>query len=131
MKQRVKKQNNRTKAVFGVDDALMIAGIVASLASAGVGVGTSIADAKRQRELADKQQRQATLAQNQENAMNAQINQQQALNYDVNNEIETLKTSSLKTLDNQESQFRCGGKKRMKKAGGTVTSNYNKLGLYI
>ena len=96
MKQRVKKQNNRIKAAFGIDDILILMGM---LATAGATIGSSIDNAKRQRELADKQQRQATLAQNQENAMNAQINQQQALNYDVNNEIETLKTSSLKNLN--------------------------------
>lgn len=133
MKQRVKQSNERKKALFGIDDMLLIG--IGSLLAAGIGAGASIHNANQQakltKELNEKQQRQATLAQNQENAINAQLNQQQALNYDKNNEIETMKTSSLKTLDAQQSQFRCGGKRRMKKTGGTVTTNLNKLNRYI
>lgn len=129
MKQRIKKQNNRQQGLLGT------AILIGSLLSAAIGAGTQIWAANKQaktlREENEKQQRQATLSQNQENAINAQLNQQQALNYDKNNEIETMKTSSLKTLDSQQSQFKCGGKRRMKRNGGTVTTNLNKLNLYI
>lgn len=114
MKQRVKQSNERKKALFGIDDMLLIG--IGSLLAAGIGAGASIHNANQQakltKELNEKQQRQATLAQNQENAINAQLNQQQALNYDKNNEIETMKTSSLKTLDAQQSQFKDGGETR-------------------
>lgn len=115
MKRRIKQNNERKKALFGIDDVLLIG--IGSLLAAGIGAGASIHNANQQakltKELNEKQQRQATLAQNQENAINAQLNQQQALNYDKNNEIETIKTSSLKTLDSQQSQFRNGGTKHI------------------
>jgi len=42
-----------------------------------------------------------------------------------------MKTNSLKTIDSQTTDFRCGGKRRMKRNGGNVTSNLSKLSLYI
>lgn len=134
MKQRVKQTNERKKALFGIDDMLLIG--IGSLLAAGIGAGTSIHNANKQakltKELNEQQQKANTIAQNQENAMNAQLNQQQAINYNKNNEIETLKTNTLKTIDQQESQFKCGGKKRIKRnAGGNVTTDINKLNLYI
>lgn len=125
MKQRVKR-NNRKKAIFGIDD-LILGGIIAAVgavASAGI---SSASAAHRQRE----QNRLALLNSNNENAAIAQTNEQQAINYDQNNELETMKTSKLSTIDSQSGGFKCGGKRRMKRAGGNVTSNISKLGLYI
>lgn len=132
MKQRIKK-DNRPKALFGA---------LATIGGALIGAATNIITAKKQAKLQEeqmqkeyeeqqRQQRQNILSQNLQNAINAQTNQQQALNYGIDDSIENSKLNTIKTLDVQQSQFRCGGKKRMKRNGGTVTTNLNKLNLYI
>ncbi len=125
MKQRVKR-NNRKKAIFGIDDAI-IGGIIAAVGAIAGGTIGAVSASNRQKEA----NRLALLTSNNENAATAQTNEQQALNYDQTNEIETMKTNSLKTINSQTTDFKCGGKRRMKRAGGNVTSNINKLGLYI
>ena len=126
MKQRVKK-NNRNKAIAGTT-ALLIGSIVSALASAGASIGSAAINAKNQRELAEQEERKQTLANNELNAQSAMANQAEALNYNQNEEILTAKTGSLSTINNQ---FRCGGKRRMKKAGGTISANIKGLGRYI
>ena len=121
MKQRVKR-NNRKKADFGA--SAIIGSVIAALASV-AGAGINAANNKR---IAEENQRQQLMGQNAENAIMAQTNQQQALNYDKNNEIATMKTGALNTIN---SNFKCGGKRRMKKSGGCITSSISKLGLYI
>lgn len=125
MKQRVKR-NNRRKAIFGIDDAI-IGGIIAAIGAIASGTIGAVSASNRQKE----QNRLSLLAANNENAATAQANEQQALNYDQNNELETMKTSKLSTIDSQPGGLKCGGKRRMKRAGGNVTSNISKLGLYI
>ena len=125
MKQRV-KGNNRKKAIFGIDDAI-IGGIIAAIGAIASGTIGAVSASNRQKE----QNRLSLLAANNENAATAQTNEQQALNYDQNNELETMKTSKLSTIDSQSGGFKCGGKRRMKRAGGNVTSDISKLGLYI
>ena len=125
MKQRIKR-NNRKKADFGA--STLIASIIGSILSAGATIGSAAMNAKTQKEIADRQQRQATLADNEFNAQMAMANQSEALNYNQNEEILTAKTGSLSTLNNQ---FCFGGKRRMKRAGGTVSANVKGLCRYI
>lgn len=126
MKKRVKK-NNRTKAFAGTTAAL-IAGIVSSIIGAGASIGGAAINAENQKRIAEQQQRKQTLANNELNAQTASANQTEALNYNQNEEILTAKTSNLSTAN---SQFRCGGKRRMKKAGGNISANVKGLGRYI
>ena len=102
MKQRIKKENNRKKADFGLTAALIT--LAGSLASAGINSYT-------QNEIAKKQRRQQLLADNQANALQAAANQSQALNYEQQNELETLKTGNINSLNSQSSQFEYGGNK--------------------
>lgn len=120
MKQRIKR-NNRRKAVFGIDDAIMIGiGLL--------GAGLTVANAENQNTIADKQQRQRFLANNEINAQTFLGNQGESANYYKNNDIETARTSYLSTINNQ---FCCGGKRRMKKDGGTISANIKGFGRYI
>lgn len=124
------KKNNRQKAIFGIDDAI-VGAIIGGLIAAGGSLGASAIKANADKKLAEQQRRRELQASNAENAAMAQTNETQALNYDQNNELETMKTSKLSTVDAQQSNFRCGGKRRMKRNGGNVTSDLSKLGLYI
>lgn len=130
MKQKIKKSNKRCKALFGIDDAIVAAIIGGTLTAAGA-IGSSIINAKNQKQLAAEQERKQLRMQNEANAIQAAANQTQALNYYNQQELESLKTGYINSLNSQSSQFKCGGKKRMKKNGGTVTSNLNKLNIYI
>lgn len=109
--------NKRKKALGGA----VIAGIIsaiASLASAGIGAGVS----RRNQKETEKNQ---TLAQNEANRTEFLNNQQQLFVNSKNNEIETLKTNMLPTLNEQTSQFKCGGRKRMKIGG--ESNNFKKF----
>lgn len=127
MKQRAKKENKRQKAELGLTAASIIAGII----SAAAGIGGAAINSSTQKKLAEEQNKKRLLAENEANAMQLAANQTQAMNYDQNNEIETLKTGRLNTLNSETSQFKCGGRKRMKKLGGTVTSYLNNINKYI
>jgi len=130
MKQRIKR-NSRKKALFGIDDAIIwpiIGSIAASAIGAGASIGGAAMNAETQKRIAEQQQRKQILANNELNAQTALANQTEALNYNQNNEIETAKTDYLSTIN---SQFRCGGKRRMKKTGGSISANVKGLGRYI
>lgn len=127
MKQRAKKENKRQKAELGLAAASIIAGII----SAAAGIGSAAINSSTQKKLAEEQNKKRLLAENEANAMQLAANQTQAMNYDQNNEIETLKTGRLNTLNSETSQFKCGGRKRMKKGGNTVTSYLNNINKYI
>lgn len=124
MKQRIKKENNRRKADFG------LTAIIASLIAAAGSAASSAISAETQRQLAAEQERKQLRAQNEANALQAAANQSQALNYNNQQELEGLKTGYINSLNSQSSQFKCGGKKRMKK-GGNVTSDLNYITKYI
>lgn len=128
MKQRIKKENSRRKCLFGIDDALL--GLIAAGISTAGALGGAAINASTQRRLAEEQERKQLRAQNEANALQTAANQSQALNYDNQQELEGLKTGYINSLSNQSSQFKCGGKKRMKK-GGNVTSNLNYITKYI
>ena len=119
-------KNNRNRALGGAVLALIGAGI-----SALGGIGGAAINAANQRKIAKANQKAALLSNNLENAATAQLNEQQNLNYDVNNELETLKTGNLNTIDSLNTQFKCGGKKRMKRCGGTVVTKLNDKFRYI
>lgn len=73
--------------------------------------------------------RAQTLANNENNAQAFIANQMQNMNYNRNEELATNKTGVLSTLN---SNFKCGGRKRMRKvSGGTIISNIEKLNKYI
>lgn len=126
MKKRIKK-NNRTKALAGIDDAAII-GLIGSLIAAGGTIAGSAINAENQKQIEEAKRKAQLFANNESNAQSALANQTEALNYNQNEEILTSKTGSLSTLN---SNFCFGGKRRMKRAGGTVTSDINKFGLYI
>lgn len=119
MKKRIKR-NNRTKAISGA----LIGSIVSALAT----IGGTIINSENQRQIEEAKRRAQIFANNESNAQSALANQTEALNYNQNNDIITAKTGSLSTLN---SNFCFGGKRRMKRAGGNVTSDINKFKLYI
>lgn len=125
MKKRIKK-NKRTKALFGIDDAAL--GIILAGISAAGAIGGSAISASNQRAIADANERRATFAGNADNYGIFSSNLGQAANYNQNEEIGTLKTNNLSTIN---SNFKCGGKRRMKKAGGTISANVKGLDRYI
>lgn len=120
---KVVKRNKRNKAILG----LLLPGLIMGALSA---AGSAI-QANQIKKQAEANRRQQQLMANQENAITAQINEQQAINYDKNNELETLKTNGLNTITSEQSQFRCGGKRRMKKAGGCIIDNIRGISRYI
>lgn len=122
MKKRIKR-NNRTKAISGA-----ILSLIGTALSAAANIGINAYNAENQRQIEEAKRRAQTLANNETNAQAALANQTEALNYNQNEDILTSKTGSLSTLN---SNFCFGGKRRMKRAGGNITSNINKLGLYI
>lgn len=124
MKKRIKR-NNRRKAVFGIDDAIML-GI--GLLGAATTIGTTAYTAENQKAIANANKQKATLAGNADNYGIFSSNLGQAANYSQNEEIGTLKTNNLSTIN---SNFKCGGKRRMKKAGGTISANVKGLDRYI
>ena len=126
MKQRIKR-NNRRKADFGIGAAISL---LSALLGTAATVGTSAMAADQQRQIADKQSRQGFLSSNMSSSYADAANQSENMNYNRANEIETARTSVLPTL-NTTSQFRCGGNKRMKKAGGSISANVKGLGRYI
>ena len=110
--------NKRKKALGGA----VIAGIIsaiASLASAGIGAGVSRRNQK-------EEERNQMLAQNEANHAEFLNNQQQVLVNDKNNEIETLKTNMLPTLNEQTSQFKFGGRRVCKRGGKISDLSYLK-----
>lgn len=121
MKKRIK--NNRKKGLAGTTAILISAGL-----SALTNLITSGISAANQRRIAEENNRNQTLAANFQNSITAQTNEQQALNYNRDNELETIKTGTLNTIN---SNFKCGGKRRMKKAGGTISANVKGLSRYI
>jgi hypothetical protein len=129
MKQRVKhNRNNRQKGELG----LAAAAIIASIIGAVTGVGTAVYNNEEQKKRLAEQNRKQTIANNEANAQEFAANQSEAMNYNQNEEIATARTGTLSTLNGEQSNFKCGGKKRIRKvAGGNVTSNISKLGLYI
>lgn len=128
MKLRIKKENNRKAALFGIDDAVL--GLIAAGIGAAGAIGGAAINASEQKRLAAEQERKQLRAQNEANALQAAANQSQALNYNNQQELEGLKTGYINSLNSQSSQFKCGGKKRMKK-GGNITSNLNYITKYI
>ena len=118
-------KNNRDKSLFGTL-ALIAAGI-----SALGGIGGAAINAVNQRKIAKANQKAALLSSNLENAAAAQLNEQQNLNYDANSELETLKTGNINTIDSLNTQFKCGGRKRMKRGGGTAVTKLNDKFRYI
>lgn len=124
---KVIKHNKRNKAFFG----LLLPGLIMGALSAAGSVAGSAIQANRLKKQAEANRRQQQLMANQENAMTAQINEQQAINYDKNNELETLKTNDLNTITSEQSQFRCGGKRRMKKVGGCIVDSIRGISRYI
>lgn len=127
MKQRIKYTNNREKGLLGT----LIAAGIGALASIGTSIYNNKQQQKRIEEQNAREDRNQLLATNQANALQAAANQGQIANYEQQNEIEALKTGTINSLSSQSSQFKCGGKKRMKKAGGTITTDLNKIKLYI
>lgn len=121
MKQRIKKENKRKKALFGIDD-LIIAGI--GLAST---IGGAAFNASQQRKAAKEQRRLQTLMGNVDNAFQATVNEDQAYNNTQQNNLEAAKTNVIPTINN----FKCGGRKRMKRGGSTVVGSIVKNNKYI
>lgn len=112
--------NRRKKADFGASAIIgAIISAVASLASAGIGASVN---RKNQKET----ERNQTLAQNEANRAEFLNNQQQVLINDKNNEIETLKTNILPTLNEQTSQFKFGGRRFCKRGGKVSDLSYLK-----
>ena len=117
----MKKVNKRKKASFGIAEGI-------ALASALIGAATGIGGAINNYNTRVKNQKNATLAGNFDNSSAFIENERQGMNYEQNNEIPLNKTNYVPTLT---SAMKCGGKKRMKRAGGTVVSDLHKIGLYI
>ena len=115
------KRNKRNKALVG-----------AILASAGIGALTNLItsgiSAYNQRKQFEENNRQALLQDKLNNAFRAQQSRTSAMNSNIAEENEYNKTGSISTLN---SAMKCGGKKRMKRAGGTIISDLHKLSLYI
>ena len=122
MKQRIKQANKRKKALFGIDDALIMAGI--GLASS---IGGAAFNASQQRKAAKEQRHLQTLMGNVDNAFQATANEDQAYNATQQNNLETAKTNVIPTINN----FKCGGRKRMKRGGSTVVGSIVKNNKYI
>lgn len=121
MKKRIKK-NKRTKADFG------LGALIAGLIGAAGAIGGSAISASNQKAIADANRQKATFAGNADNSAIFNTNLGQAMNYNQNEEIGTLKTNNLSTIN---SGFCFGGKRRMKRCGGTISANVKGLGRYI
>ena len=114
MKQRIK----RRKAALGT--VLAIGSTLASIAN-------SIINARTQKKINENQ----TLGNNQTNSIGFLSNLKDATNADIQNELEEAKLNTINTVNNPVSQFKCGGKKRMKLGGRNVTSDINHIIKYI
>lgn len=114
MKQKIK----RRKAALGT--ILTIGSTLASIAN-------SIINAKNQKKINENQM----LGNNQTNSVGFLSNLNNTTNANIQNELEEAKLNTINTVNNPVSQFKCGGRKRMKLGGKNVTSDINRMTKYI
>lgn len=123
MKQRVKhNQNNRRKGELG----LAAAAIIGAIISAATTVGTTIYSNEEQKKRLAEQNRKQTMANNEANAQAFAANQSEAMNYNQNEEIATARTGTLSTLNGEQSNFKYGGNKKLRRKYKNYTDPYAK-----
>lgn len=119
MKKRIK--NNRNKSLLGA--------ILAGSAISGFGsIIQGIISGSATKRAAEQQLRQQTLSGKLQNSITRQNNMDEAANYSNNNNAALEKINELDTL---HTAMCFGGKRRMKKAGGTISANVKGLSRYI
>lgn len=77
---------------------------------------------------AKKEQRRNNFLYNNQALLDAQAHNTNVANADLYNAIDADKVNNISTLN---SSMKCGGKRRMKKAGGTISANVKGLDRYI
>lgn len=118
MNKRVKRSNCRQRGFLGLVTAL------GSLIGAAAGVYGASNAAKA----AKRAQKDQTFASNLDRLASEQQNDMNLINDSQTSAYNDDKTKEINTID---TNYRCGGKKRVKRCGGTVTSNIKKLSKYI
>ena len=102
--------------------------IVGTLIEGGIGALSSIINGIMQRNAINEQQKQQTLNGNLQNLMMQQNNLDQVYSNNAADELALAKTDNVSTL---HSAMCFGGKRRMKRAGGTISANVKGLDRYI
>lgn len=112
------KRVKKRKAALGT--ILAIGSGLASILSSAINAGT-------QKKINEENNKRQLFADNQTNAFNFATNLQNVTNADIQNELEEAKLNTINTINNPVSQFKCGGRKRMKLGGRNVTSDINRI----
>ena len=115
-----KKCNKRRTALGGMAIA-MLGSTIASLLGNTTNSLLGLSNAK-------KEQRRNNFLYNNQALLDAQANNTNVANADLYNTNDLDKTNNISTLN---SGMKCGGKRRMKKCGGTISANVKGLDRYI
>ena len=115
-----KKCNKRRTAIAGTTIAILASTIASLLGSTTTGL-LGLSNAK-------KEQRRNNFLSNNQALLDAQTNNTNVANADLYNTIDIDKTNNISTLN---SGMKCGGTRRMKKCGGTISANVKGLDRYI
>lgn len=115
-----KKCNKRRTALAGMTIA-MLGSTIASLLGNTTNSLLGLSNAK-------KEQRRNNFLYNNQALLDAQAHNTNAANADLNNTVDIDRTNNISTLN---SGMKCGGTRRMKKVGGTISANVKGLDRYI
>lgn len=115
-----KKCNKRRAALTGIEIALLgsaITSLISGTTNSLLGLGN-----------AKKEQRRNNFLYNNQALLDAQAHNTNVANADLNNTVDIDRTNNISTLN---SGMKCGGTRRMKKVGGTISANVKGLDRYI
>ena len=115
-----KKYNKRMKGFTGLEIAALGSLITSALGDTTKGVFNLINS--------NKEKRRNNFLFNNQGLLNAQTYNTNAANADLHNTVDIDKTNNISTLN---SGMKCGGTRRMKKVGGTISANIKGLNRYI
>lgn len=115
-----KKCNKRMKGLTGLEIIALGSAITSALSDTTKGVFGLINS--------NKEKRRNTFLSNNQGLLDSQTYSTNAANADLHNTVDIDKINNISTLN---SGMKCGGKRRMKKAGGSISANVKGLDRYI